>query len=106
MKSLARPSHVLVKRALAVSAPIISISICYIGQFQMLIFPKSLRNSSASTQRTKFAPGACPTSQPEKWKTYSVFQGDRCATNQVSYSIGDRAIERDLLPWCEQHAMP
>ena len=33
-------------------------------------------------------------------------QGDRCATNQVPYSIGDRSIERDLLPWCEQHAMP
>ena len=33
-------------------------------------------------------------------------QGDRCATNQVPYSIGDRAIERDLLPWCEQHGMP
>ena len=33
-------------------------------------------------------------------------QGDRCATNQVPYSIGDRRIERDLLPWCEQHRMP
>jgi diketogulonate reductase-like aldo/keto reductase len=31
---------------------------------------------------------------------------DRCATNQVPYSIGDRSIERDLLPWCEQHGMP
>src|SRR5438445_13766103 len=33
-------------------------------------------------------------------------QGDRCATNQVPYSLDDRGIERDLLPWCEQHAMP
>ena len=33
-------------------------------------------------------------------------QGDRCATNQVSYSVTDRAIERDLLPWCEQLGMP
>jgi diketogulonate reductase-like aldo/keto reductase len=33
-------------------------------------------------------------------------QGDRCATNQVPYSIGDRGIEHDLLPWCEQHGMP
>src|SRR6202030_1145806 len=32
--------------------------------------------------------------------------GDRCATNQVPYNLGDRAIERDLLPWCEQHGMP
>jgi diketogulonate reductase-like aldo/keto reductase len=37
---------------------------------------------------------------------FHVPQGDRCATNQVAYSIGDRAIERDLLPWCEQHGMP
>jgi diketogulonate reductase-like aldo/keto reductase len=33
-------------------------------------------------------------------------QGDHCATNQVPYSLGDRAIEHDLLPWCEQHGMP
>ena len=33
-------------------------------------------------------------------------QGDRCATNQVPYNIGDRSIEHDLLPWCEQHDMP
>jgi diketogulonate reductase-like aldo/keto reductase len=32
--------------------------------------------------------------------------GDRCATNQVDYNIGDRRIENDLLPWCEQHGMP
>jgi diketogulonate reductase-like aldo/keto reductase len=37
---------------------------------------------------------------------FRIPQGDRCATNQVSYSIGDRAIERDLLPWCDQHSMP
>jgi diketogulonate reductase-like aldo/keto reductase len=37
---------------------------------------------------------------------FRIAQGDRCATNQVPYSIGDRRIERDLLPWCEQHGMP
>jgi diketogulonate reductase-like aldo/keto reductase len=37
---------------------------------------------------------------------FRIPQGDRCATNQVPYSIGDRAIERDLLPWCQQHGMP
>src|SRR5262249_37611260 len=37
---------------------------------------------------------------------FRIPQGDRCATNQVSYSVGDRAIERDLLRWCEQHGMP
>jgi diketogulonate reductase-like aldo/keto reductase len=39
-------------------------------------------------------------------KLFRVPQGDRCATNQVPYSLGDRAIEHDLLPWCEQHGMP
>jgi diketogulonate reductase-like aldo/keto reductase len=37
---------------------------------------------------------------------FRIPQGDRCATNQVPYSIGDRSIERGLLPWCEQHGMP
>ena len=39
-------------------------------------------------------------------KLLRVPQGDRCATNQVPYSVGDRGIERDLLPWCERHGMP
>jgi diketogulonate reductase-like aldo/keto reductase len=33
-------------------------------------------------------------------------QGDRCATNQMPYNIGDRSIEHDVLPWCERHGMP
>src|SRR5207302_137974 len=33
-------------------------------------------------------------------------QGDRCATNQVPYNLGNRGIEQDLLPWCERHGMP
>jgi diketogulonate reductase-like aldo/keto reductase len=33
-------------------------------------------------------------------------RGDHCATNQVPYSIADRGIEHDMLPWCERHAMP
>ena len=37
---------------------------------------------------------------------FHVPQGDRCATNQVLYNLGDRSIERDLLPWCERHRMP
>jgi diketogulonate reductase-like aldo/keto reductase len=37
---------------------------------------------------------------------FHVPQGDRCATNQVPYNLGNRGIERDLLPWCEQHGMP
>jgi len=37
---------------------------------------------------------------------FHIPQGDRCATNQVPYNLSDRGIERDLLPWCEQHSMP
>jgi diketogulonate reductase-like aldo/keto reductase len=39
-------------------------------------------------------------------KLFHIPQGDRCATNQVPYSLGDRSIEHGLLPWCEQHGMP
>lgn len=35
-----------------------------------------------------------------------VPDGRRCATNQVPYSLNNRSIERDLLPWCAQHNMP
>ncbi len=37
---------------------------------------------------------------------FHVPQGNRCTTNQVPYSLGDRSIEHDLLPWCQQHGMP
>jgi diketogulonate reductase-like aldo/keto reductase len=37
---------------------------------------------------------------------YRVPDGHRCATNQVQYSLRNRGIERDLLPWCTQHNMP
>ncbi len=35
-----------------------------------------------------------------------VPDGHRCATNQVPYSLNNRRIERDLLPWCNQHNVP
>lgn len=35
-----------------------------------------------------------------------VREGNRCATNQVPYSLNNRHIERDLLPWCKQHGLP
>jgi diketogulonate reductase-like aldo/keto reductase len=39
-------------------------------------------------------------------KLFHIPQGDRCATNQVPYSLGNREIEQDLVPWCKQHRMP
>ena len=38
-----------------------------------------------------------------KW--FTDYQGNRCATNQIPYNLGDRGIERDLLPWSEQHGL-
>lgn len=32
--------------------------------------------------------------------------GEACATDQVLYHLGSRGIEYDLLPWCQQQAMP
>jgi diketogulonate reductase-like aldo/keto reductase len=37
---------------------------------------------------------------------FHVPNGQRCATNQVPYSLNDRHIERDVLPWCQQHHVP
>ena len=35
-----------------------------------------------------------------------VPDGRHCATNQVPYSLNDRRIEENVLPWCSQHGMP
>jgi diketogulonate reductase-like aldo/keto reductase len=37
---------------------------------------------------------------------FRVKDGHRCATNQVAYSLRNRRIERDVLPWCTQHNVP
>jgi len=37
---------------------------------------------------------------------FRVPDGKRCATNQVQYSLKNRRIERDLLPWCTEHKIP
>jgi diketogulonate reductase-like aldo/keto reductase len=37
---------------------------------------------------------------------FRIPEGKRCATNQVQYSLRNRRIERDVLPWCTQHGMP
>ena len=37
---------------------------------------------------------------------FGVPDGHRCATNQVPYSLNNRSIERDVLPWCTEHNVP
>jgi diketogulonate reductase-like aldo/keto reductase len=35
-----------------------------------------------------------------------VPDGNRCGTNQIPYSLNNRRIEKDVLPWCKQHNIP
>ena len=37
---------------------------------------------------------------------FRVPDGHRCATNQVAYSLNNRRIERDVLPWSRRHNLP
>jgi len=37
---------------------------------------------------------------------FGVPDGQRCATNQVPYSLNNRRIESDVLPWCMEHNVP
>jgi diketogulonate reductase-like aldo/keto reductase len=37
---------------------------------------------------------------------FRVPDGHRCATNQIPYSLNNRRIERDVLPWCKRHNVP
>lgn len=37
---------------------------------------------------------------------FAIPNGEKCATNQVEYSLVDRQIERDLMPWSIKNAMP
>jgi diketogulonate reductase-like aldo/keto reductase len=37
---------------------------------------------------------------------FRVPGGNLCATNQVAYSLRNRRIELDVLPWCTEHNMP
>jgi diketogulonate reductase-like aldo/keto reductase len=37
---------------------------------------------------------------------FRIPDGNRCATNQVPYSLNNRGIGRDLLSWCTQHDLP
>jgi diketogulonate reductase-like aldo/keto reductase len=37
---------------------------------------------------------------------FNVPNGHNCATNQIPYSLNNRRIERDVLPWCKQHNVP
>lgn len=42
----------------------------------------------------------------EMEELFRVPRGDRCATNQLPYSLGDRSIERAVLPWCRRRGIP
>ncbi len=65
------------------------------------------RRSNNSARQERFAPGVCPTSTWARWRICSAFRtAITCATNQVPYSLKNRRVERDVLPWCTEHNMP
>ena len=37
---------------------------------------------------------------------FLVPDGNRCATNQIAYSLNNQRLARDVLPWCAKHNMP
>ncbi|HEY4214679.1 MAG TPA: aldo/keto reductase [Steroidobacteraceae bacterium] len=37
---------------------------------------------------------------------FKLPNGNRCVTNQIPYSLKNRRIERDVLPWCLEHNVP
>jgi diketogulonate reductase-like aldo/keto reductase len=37
---------------------------------------------------------------------FGIPDGNKCATNQYRYSLRDRGVEHDILPWCTAHNMP
>lgn len=45
-------------------------------------------------------------SKDQMEELFRVPDGNRCATNQVPYSLNNRRIESDVLPWCTQHNVP
>jgi diketogulonate reductase-like aldo/keto reductase len=70
-----------------------------------LSLPTVIAIIAAISGESALAQGAgAPTSQMEE--LFHVPDGPRCATNQVPFSLNNRGIERDLLPWCKQHDMP
>jgi diketogulonate reductase-like aldo/keto reductase len=97
----------LVKRALPVSALTILISIYCTGQRRTPNFPRSSAGFESLRAAGKIrAWGVSNFSVRQMEDLFRIPQGDRCATNQVLYNLGDRSIEHELLPWCERHGMP
>ena len=71
-----------------------------------LAFPTSSPPSKICRRREKFVPGVSNFGIREMEELFRVPRGDRCATNQIPYSLDDRAIERGVLPWCRKRGMP
>jgi diketogulonate reductase-like aldo/keto reductase len=100
-------SRALVRRASLVSVLSISTSICSTGQLGVTDFASLVRAFESLRSAGKIrAWGVSNFSVSQMEALLRIPQGDRCATNQIAYNLATRSIERDLLPWCEQHGMP
>jgi hypothetical protein len=85
----------------------ISTFICCIGQTRSPTCRASWRRLRTCVRKGKIrAWGVSNFNVSDMGRLLNVPHGDSCATNQVPYSLGDRAIEHDLLPWCTRHAIP
>ena len=66
-----------------------------VARFEDLVAKKKIRSWGVSNFGVR-----------EMEELFRVPRGDRCATNQIPYSLDDRAIEHGVLPWCRKHGMP
>jgi diketogulonate reductase-like aldo/keto reductase len=66
-----------------------------VGAFEDLVTKKKIRSWGVSNFGVR-----------EMEELFRVSRGDHCATNQVPYNLGDRDIERGVLPWCRRRGMP
>jgi diketogulonate reductase-like aldo/keto reductase len=99
--------RVLATKASLVLVLTISICICYTRQLRTPNFPRFVTGLESLRAAGKIrAWGVSNFSVRQMEDLFRIPQGDRCATNQVAYNLDDRTIERDLLPWCEQHGVP
>ena len=90
-----------------VSAPIISIFTCCTGRKKASAFPTLFRHLKSLQAKGKIrAWGVSNFGIREMEELFRVPRGDRCATNQIPYSLDDRAIEHGALPWCRKRGMP
>ncbi len=94
------------RQVYAASVLTISISICCTGGVEILTYRALWHRSKVYAPRGRSCVGRVNFKVDDMEDLFRVPDGYRCATNQVPYNVGNRGVECDLLPWCEQYDMP